>query len=161
MKNPIVLLLRHIALRRNESMAPHSLRPLSAIRQATVLVAPLHDDSDAVKSSVRQYFSYNNIPVRILSPEKGDLDLAGTIKRRKRGDHLPANSGELLVCLAGSDDGFWPEYEARCSNACFKIGRRQLKGGVFDLVVLPPESGSSPSQSAVFAEIKNYLNIIR
>ena len=40
MKNPFVLLLRLIALRRNESNTPHGLHPLSAIREATVLVAP-------------------------------------------------------------------------------------------------------------------------
>lgn len=162
MKNPLVLLLRHIALRRNESKAPHSLRPLCTIRQATVLIAPHQEDSDAVKAAVRQYFSYNNIPaVNILSPDKGELDLAGTIRKKSRGDRLPEDSSELLISLAGPEDGFWPEYEARCSNACFKIGRSQLKGGVFDLVILPPENGNIPSQSAVFAEIKNYLNIIR
>lgn len=161
MKNPLVLLLRHIALGRNKSIVPHSLQPLSAIRQATVLIAPLHEDSNAVKSAVKQYFSYNSIPVKILSPSDKDLDLAGTIKKKSRGARLPEGSGELLICLAGPDDGFWPEYEARCSNACFKIGREKLKGGGFDLVILPSENGSTPSQSAVFSEIKNYLNIIR
>ncbi len=161
MKNPLVLLLRHIALRRNESDTPHCLCPLDRIRTATVLVAPMQEDSDAVKSAVKQFFSYNNIPVNIISPGNGELNLAGAIKKKFRGERLPEGSGELLISLADTDSMFWPEYEARCSKACFKIGRRQLKNGVFDLVVLPPENGSTPSQSAVFSEIKNYLNIIR
>lgn len=161
MKNPFVLLLRLIALRRNESNTPHGLHPLNAIREATVLVAPQQEDSDAVRAAVSQFFSYNNIPVHIFCPTCKDIDLAGTIKKKSRGERAAQGAGELLISLADPEDAFWAEYEARCSRACFKIGRRQLKGDVFDLVILPPESGNIPSQSAVFSEIKNYLNIIR
>ena len=116
MKNPFVLLLRHIALRRNESDTPHCLCPLDRIRTATVLVTPMQEDSDAVKSAVKQYFSYNNIPVNIISPGSGELNLAGAIKKKFRGERLPEGSGELLISLADTDSAFWPEYEARCST---------------------------------------------
>lgn len=160
MKNPLALLLRHIALRRNGSDVPHGLHPLSEIRQATVLVSPLEEDCAAAKADVERFFGQKNIAVRLICPEGRDLDLIGTVKKKFRGDRLPEGSGELLISLANPDGEFWPEYEARCSNACFKIGRRQYKGGVFDLVILSPDDGNPPSQEAIFSEIKTYLNNI-
>ena len=85
MKNPFVLLLRLIALRRNESNTPHGLHPLSAIREATVLVAPQQEDSDAVRAAVSQFFSYNNIPVHIFCPTGG------------RASHLPRRPGGCFL----------------------------------------------------------------
>ena len=158
MKNPFALLLRYIALRRNGSEVPHGLHPLSAIRQATVLLSPLEEDCSDVKADIERFFGQKNITVRLICPDKKDLDLIGTVKKKFRADRLPEGSGELLVSLPNPDGGFWTEYEARCSNACFKIGRRQCKGGVFDLVILSPDSGNPSSQSAVFSEIKTYLN---
>ena len=107
MKNPFVLLLRLIALRRNESNTPHGLHPLSAIREATVLVAPQQEDSDAVRAAVSQFFSYNNIPVHIFCPTGKDIDLAGTIKKKSRGERAAQGAGELLISLADPEDAAW------------------------------------------------------
>ena len=161
MKNPLQTLLRLIALKRNGSGAPHGLCPLSRIRTATVLLDSSAEDVDTARAGVKQYFDYHNIPVRILAPGKGDLDLLGTLKKKVRGPRAQEGSGELFISLVDSPESYFSEYEARCSRACFKVGRRQLPGDIFDLVVLAPENSLQVSQSAVFAEIKNYLNIIR
>ncbi len=161
MINPVTYLLRLIALKRNCSHAPHGLRPLSRISSATVLVDPLSEDAAGTASAVRQYFDYHSIPVHILCPGREDLDLIGTIKKKVRGPRTGEGSGELFISLVDRPESFFAEYEARCSRACFKVGRRQLSGEVFDLVVLSPERVRDVSQTAVFAEIKNYLNIIR
>ncbi len=161
MKNPLTYLLRLIALKRNCSSAPHGLCPLSRINSATVVVDPLSEDASGTASAVKQYFDYHGIPVHILCPGRGDLDLAGTVRKKVRGPRAEEGSGELFISLVDRPQSFFAEYEARCSRACFKVGRRQLKGEVFDLVVLAPEGVSEVSQTAVFAEIKNYLNIIR
>ena len=161
MKNPFVLLLRAIALKRNESRSPHCLHPLREIKAATVLLDTAAEDTAAVKSAVKQYFDYHGITVRIFCPGSRDLDLMGTLKRKVRGPRLDENAGEMFISLVDPLADFCSEYEARCSRACFKVGRRQLPGDVFDLVILSPEGTEPPSQSAVFSEIKNYLNIIR
>ncbi len=161
MKNPVQSLLRLIALKRNCSGAPHGLCPLSRIRTATVLLDSSAEDADTARAGVKQYFDYHNIPVRILAPAKGELDLLGTLKKKVRGPRAQEDSGELFISLVDSPENFCSEYEARCSRASFKVGRRQLPGDVFDMVVLAPENSPEVSQTAVFAEIKNYLNIIR
>ncbi len=161
MKNPVQYLLRLITLKRNGSRAPHGLCPLGRIRSATVLLDSSAEDFGAVLASVKRYFDAHNIPVHILAPAKGDFDLLGTLKKRFRGPRAEQGSGELFISLVDSPESFYAEYEARCSRACFKLGRRQLPGDIFDMVVLAPENSPAVSQSAVFEEIKNYLNIIR
>ncbi len=161
MKDPVQSLLRLVALKRNASRAPHGLCPLDRIRTATVLLDSSAEDLDAARASVKQYFDYHHIPVHILAPSKGDCDLLGTIRKKTRGPRAEQGSGELFISLVDRPESFFAEYEARCSRACFKVGRHQLPGDVFDLVVLAPEGTPPASQSAVFAEIKNYLNIIR
>ncbi len=161
MKNPVLYLLRQIALQRNASHTPHSLCPLTRIHSATVLLDSSVEDAATARASVKQYFDYQGIPVRIIAPAKGELDLLGTLRKKVRGPRAQEGSGELFVSLADGPECFFAEYEARCSHACFKVGRRQLSGEIYDMVVLAPENSAGVSQSAVFAEIKNYLNIIR
>lgn len=158
MKNPILLLCRWYVLRRDRSGEPTSLLPLRKVHSVTVLVdtEAAEEDSARISRAARQFFDYQGIPVRILSPARKDLDLIGRIKGQVRG----SREEDLFISLAASPDNFTAEYEARCSKARFKVGRCSLPGRVFDLVVAAPESGET-SQAAAFAAIKDYLNKIR
>ena len=161
MKNPLVTLCRRMALRRGHSTAPTGLLPLAKVHGATVYVDTTvpDEDADRVCGAVQQFFDYQGIPVQILCPAKRDVNWRGFIKKRVRGTRETRHE-DLLISLAASPENFAAEYEARCSAARFKVGRCQLPGDVFDLVVAVPENGES-SQLAAFSAIKDYLNKIR
>ncbi|MBR4524682.1 MAG: hypothetical protein IKP15_03935 [Bacteroidales bacterium] len=161
MKNPLVSFCRWMALRRGRSTVPTKLLPLAKVRVAKVFVDTTVPDEDPerVCRAVQQFFDYQGIPVLILCPAKRDVNWRGFLKKRVRGSH-ESRQDDLFISLAASPENFAAEYEARCSTAIFKVGRCQLPGDVFDLVVAVPENGES-SQLAAFSAIKDYLNKIR
>ncbi len=161
MKNPIVAFFRWIAVRRGRSTVPTSLIPLTKVRDALVFVdgTDPDEDTDRICCTVRQFFDYHNIPVQILCPGKRDINLWGYVRKRVRGTS-EFRQEDLFISLAGSPDNFAAEYEARCSTARFKVGRYQLRGSVFDLVVAVPGDGES-SQSSAFSAIKDFLDKIQ
>ena len=162
MKNPFLTVCRWFAVRRNRSSVPTTLLPLREVRSATVFVDTTVEGEDPARISraVRQFFDYHGIPVQVLCPQKGDLNLLGILKERVRGTRENPRQEDLFISLAGSPENYAAEYEARCSTARFKVGRFQLQGGVYDLVVATPET-SEAGQAAAFAAIKDYLNKIR
>ena len=161
MKNPLLTFCRRLVLRRDHSTAPTTLMPLAKVKRATVFVDSTVQEEDPTRvcGTVRQFFDYHGIPVTILCPQKGDLNLLGYLKKRVRGTH-ESRQEDLFISLAASPDNFAAEYESRCSPARFKVGRCRLDGDVFDLVVAVPENGEA-TQAAAFSAIKDYLNKIR
>ena len=161
MKNPLVTFGRWMALRRGRSTVPTELLPLAKVHGAMVFVDTTvpEEDPEHVCRAVQQFFDYQGVPVLILCPAKRDVNWRGFIKKRVRGTNV-SRQEDLFISLAASPDNFAAEYEARCSKARFKVGRCQLPGDVFDLVVAVPDNGES-SQLAVFSAIKDYLNKIR
>ena len=161
MKNPIVAFCRWIALRRDRSTVPTALLPLTKVHEAMVFVDTMtaDEDSDRVCRAVQQFFDYQGIPVQILCPSKRDVNWWGYLRKRVRGTR-EFRQEDLFISLAASPDNFAAAFEARCSTARFKVGRCQLSGEVFDLVVAVPENGEA-SQLAAFSAIKDYLNKIR
>ena len=161
MKNPLLILIRRMALRRDRSKVPTSLLPLKKVQGATVFVDTTGgEDTTPVLRAVQQFFEYQGIPVLVFCPEKRDINLIGRMKNRLRGSHRHPRKEDLFISLAASPENFAAEYEARCSTARCKVGRFQYPDGVFDLVVTAPE-GSEPSQSAAFSAIKDFLTKIR
>ena len=157
MKNPLAAFCRRRRLRRDRSMAPTGLLPLSRIGSATVFVDSLgEEDTAPVCALVRDYFERLGIPVGILCPQKGELNLLGIIRKRLR----EPRQEDLFISLADSPECFAAQYEAACSPAHFKVGRCPLPDGVFDLVVGTPEGGDA-SQAAAFSAIMEYLDKIR
>ena len=162
MKNPIVRFFRWYALRQGRSTAPTSLLPLKKVQSATVFVdaVAMGEDPAPVCRAVQQFFDYQGLPVTIVCPVKEDLNWWGYLKAKARGGRRDARREDLFISLAVDPEHFAAEYEARCSTARFKVGCCTLPGGVFDLVVAPPE-GVGASQTAAFAAVKDYLNKIR
>lgn len=162
MKNPVLALLRWYVLRRNRSTVPTTLLPLREVRRATVFVDTTVEGEDSARicRAVRQFFDYQGIPVIVLCPNKKEINLIGCLKKKARGDGETPRQEDLFISLAASPDNFAAAFEARRSTARFKVGRFQLEGDVFDLVVSMPEA-SEAGQAAAFAAIKDYLNKIR
>ena len=160
MKNPLLTLFRHCALRSLEGGAATGLLPLGQFRSALVIVDAAEGEEAVAKvsRSVRQFFEYQGIPVQIAAPSRKELDLIGRPKRKLR--EALAAGADLLVCLDASPDGFTVEYLSRTVPARFKVGCRVLEGNVYDLVVAPPEGGAG-GQAAAFAAIRDILVKIR
>ena len=166
MKNPILSFCRWLALRRSHSTVPTRLLPLKKLRSATVFVDakdPLQEDTETVCRAVRQFFEYQGIPVRILCPQKQDIDLIGRLKPRVRGTRKEPRQEDLFVSLVPAAGDCAEEYEARCSTARFKVGRYPLSGRVYDLVVAAPADAelAQTTQMAAFSIIKDCLGKIR
>ena len=159
MKNPLLNLFRRLALRSLKTTASTCLLPLSEVKSALVYVdaAEGPEVGSQVKRSVQQFFDYHGIPVRVLLPARGDLDLLGRPKRRLR-EELSAGT-DLFVSLSVSPEDFTGEYLSRIVPARFKAGCRALEGSVYDLVAAPPEGGRG--QAAAFAAIRELLVKIR
>ena len=161
MKNPVLTLYRMLVLKRDRSLVPTTLMPLSVIRKATVYIdgEAEGEDPQSVRRAVQQYFDYHGIPVTILCPRKRDVNLFGRLKSRARGA-AESRQEDLFISLAGSPDNVAAEYEACCSKARFKVGRCDLPDDVFDLIVADPEEGEA-NQIAAFAAIKDFLDKIQ
>lgn len=161
MINPLLVLCRRMALRRGQSKVPTALLPLTKVRGAMVYVDAMgaDEESERVCQAVQQFFGGLGIPVQILRAAKENVNWRGFLKKRVRGTRETRRE-DLLISLAASPEDFAAEYEARCSTARFKVGRYQLPGNVFDLVVAAPENGE-PGQLAAFSAIKEYLCKIR
>ena len=160
MKNPFKLLLRRIALGRRRSDVPHGITPLSHLRCATVLIDAEQQDAEATAGAARQFFGYHNIGVKILCPSKDDCNIIGGLKKSRRGEPLAAGDAEIFISLLDREDNFLSDNEAVHSRAVFKVGRREIPGKVYDMIILPPD-GEKASQSAVFSAFKEYIIKIR
>ncbi|MCR4824412.1 MAG: hypothetical protein K5849_03530 [Bacteroidales bacterium] len=162
MKNPFLTVSRWFALRRNQSTVATTLLPLREVHSATVFVdtTVAGEDPARISRAIRQFFDYHGIPVLVLCPQQQDINLVGILKPRLRGSKENPRREDLFISLAASPENFAAEYEARCSTARFKVGRFQLPGGVYDLVVATPET-SEAGQAAAFAAIKDYLDKIQ
>lgn len=160
MIDPLRYAVRKLMLHKHASTVPTRIAPLSEIHSALVFIDPLAEDAEATANSVRQFFNYQGIPVKVLLPQKKDITLMGMLKKKFRMDGEVPRHEDLFISLVSDPEHFAAEYEARCSSAFFKVGCLEYKGGIFDMIVTLPE-GSEASQSATFAAIKDYLTKIR
>ena len=157
MTGPLKILFRHIALRKHSSDVPTEIRPLSAIRSVVVMTGADGSQQDALDRDIRAFFAGWKVQLKILTPTPKDVNWFGRLKKTARsGDFLPE---ELFISLVPGPD-FTSEYEARCSRAVFKVGRTQLSGEVFDMVVMDA-SGEGSSQSEAFRTIADILKKVQ
>ena len=134
--------LINIALRWLGSKVPTSLMRLKDISQVTVLLDAGAPDAAEALDKVKEYFALKGIQLIIVPvlPKK-------CIRAHRQ-------TQVLLSLVPGCD---WRlEYVVRRSRACFKIGRVQLPGEPFDLVVSDP-AGTHYPQTEVFARMTELM----
>ncbi|MBR5054500.1 MAG: hypothetical protein IKX07_02750, partial [Bacteroidales bacterium] len=88
---------------------------------------------------------------------KKDLNFYGKPAREKL-DLMLAAKPDLFISLINKDD--YPiRYMATCCEAKFKIGRKQLPGNVFDLVITDQAApdGTSMPEDEIFKSVKQLL----
>ena len=159
MNNPILQVLRWWALRRHRSTAPTSLLPMKEVRRAAVFIDGLAGGEDPAVTGrlIQRKLADRGIEVQLLCAQKQDLDWLGRLKDAQRG----AGGEDLFLSMSTRADCFAAEYEARCRTARFKVGRRPLDGGIYDLVVADPEPTEPQGDAQAFASILEILDKIQ
>lgn len=135
----------NILIRLFRSKVPTSLMRLADISQVTVLLDAGASDAVEAMDKVKTHFAIKGIQLIIVPvfPKK-------IIKVHR--------NTQVLLSLVPGDD--WRlEYVVKRSRACFKIGRTQLPGEPFDLVVSDPDGTSFP-QTEVFARMMELVEAL-
>lgn len=156
MINPLKYLLRLFALERHGSGERQCIIPLEEVRAAAVFIDAAQPGADAAEVSVRDFFDSRNVELTVLKPSGPQLNYAGYMKRKFRMPGGSARHEDLFISLSDNPGDFAAEFESRCSPARFKVGRVQLSGEIFDMVV-SPRGDERAGQDAVFGAISEYL----
>ena len=132
-----------LRLRRDRSMVATGLVPLSALSSAVLYLDTADVLPEHIKTSIDKFFGQKGIKLSFLCADDPDLR---TIQ-------------DLFISLSTSGDIF-ERYAAVCSEARFKVGRRQLKGDIYDFVVT--DNGPEPIPAAeAFSFIESFINNIQ
>lgn len=133
-------------LRWTGSKVPTSLMRLKDISQVTVLLDAGAEDAAEAEDKVKTWFAKKGIQLIVVPVFE------------KRCIRAYRKTQVLLSLVPGSS---WRlEYAVNRSRACFKIGRTQLPGDLFDLVVSDPEGTRFP-QTEVFARMAELMERIK
>ena len=145
---------RKRSLRKHSSTVPTEILPLGKIRSYVAIIDVEEQSFDTCKTGSEDRL-ITSIQTTIT---KKDLDWIGRPSRYKL-NVLEEQAPDLFISLIKNPD-FAIEYMARTSKARFKIGRAQMDGNLFDLVISDP-AGKEVSQLDCFTAIKGYLTKIQ
>lgn len=110
---------RFLCMRRHRSSVPTGLVPISDIRTAVVFLNRHTDITEPDKVVITRFFEQNGVSWTFISPENEDI----------------RTQSDLFMSLSPVES-VHERYAATSSTARFKIGRHQIKGGIFDFVVI-------------------------
>lgn len=164
---------RKQALKKYSSTVPTGIIPLSRIKTAVTFIDVEDTSFDTCKTQIMAFYREHNIKGEIFFLDfrkidngerlitsiqttilRRDLDWTGKPNKEKI-NIMSGNNPDLFISLVRSTD-FPIEFMAKCSQARFKIGRIQLPGNTFDIVLSDHEEKPS-SEEDIFKEIKNFL----
>ena len=170
-------IFRKSSLKKHASTVPTGILPLSQIKSYVAIIDVEDTTYDTCKSAILNYFRSMDIRGSVFFQDfrkigsedrlitsiqttitKKDLDWLGRPNKYKLGV-LDEQNPDLFISLIKEPD-FAIEYMTKTSKARFKIGRKQMDGNLFDLVINDP-AGKVISQLESWGAIKNYLGKIR
>lgn len=170
-------IFRKRSLRKHASAVPTGILPLNQIKSYVAIIDVEDTSYDTCKSAILNYFRSLDIRGAVFFQDfrkigsedrlitsiqttitKKDLDWIGRPNKYKLGV-LEEQNPDLFISLI-KDPEFAIEYMARTSTAKFKIGRKQMDGNIFDLIISDP-AGKDISQMESFNAIKTYLEKIK
>lgn len=148
---------RRQSLKRHASATPTGIIPIEKIKSYAAIIDVEETSYDTCKTTIINFFRHYEINGIIFFQDfrnigngdrlitsiqttitKKDLNWYGRPSNYKL-KVLEDRDPDILICLI-KDPSYPIEYLVRTSHAKFKIGRRQLDGNVFDLVVQDPEN---------------------
>ena len=168
---------RNSALRKMSSKEPTSIIPMEKVNSAVALIDVEDTSFDDCKMSLMSFFRSHGIKGEIFffdfrkisSGERLITSITNTILKRdlnwygrpsaEKLNILDTINPDLFISLI-DDDSFTLEFTVKYCKARFKIGRRQLPGDVFDLVITDP-SDRKLSEYESFEAIKTFINKIK
>ena len=170
-------IFRKRSLRKHASSVPTGILPLNQIKSYVAIIDVEDTSYDTCKSAILNYFRSLDIRGAVFFQDfrkigsedrlitsiqttitKKDLDWVGRPSKYKL-NVLGEQAPDLFISLI-KDPEFAIEYMARTSTAKFKIGRKQMEGNLFDLVINDPED-KHISQMESFKAIQSYLTKIQ
>lgn len=172
----IIDFLRQNSLKKHGSKIPTDITPIRDIKTAVAFIDVEDTSFDACKNSIMAFYRENGIKGEIFFFDfrklneterlitsitntvlKKDLNFYGRPSKEKVSQMLAAQP-DLFISLINKDD-FPIHYMASCCEARFKVGRKQLPGDVFDLVVCEQENeeGYSLPEAEIFKSIKELM----
>ena len=170
-------IFRKRSLRKHASTVPTEILPLSEIKSYVAIIDVEDTSYDQCKTAIMNYFRNMDIRGAVFFQDfrkigsedrlitsiqttitKKDLDWLGRPNKYKLGV-LADQDPDVFISLI-KDPDFAIEYMTKTSKARFKIGRKQMDGNLFDLVISDPV-GKNISQLESWNAIKGYLNKIR
>lgn len=170
-------IIRKRSLKNNASVVPTRIIPLSKVNSYVAIIDVEDPTFDTCKTAIMNFFRNRDIKgcvffqdFRKIGSEdrlitsiqttitKKDLDWVGRPSKYKL-NVLGEQAPDLFISLI-KDPEFAIEYMARTSTAKFKIGRKQMEGDLFDLVINDPED-KHISQMESFKAIQSYLTKIQ
>lgn len=170
-------IFRKRSLKRHASSIPTGILPLSQIKSYVAIIDVEDTSYDTCKSAIMNYFRSMDIRGSVFFQDfrkigsedrlitsiqttitKKDLDWIGRPSKYKLGV-MEKEDPDLFISLIKEPE-FAIEYLTKTSKARFKIGRKQMEGNLFDLVITDP-AGKNISQLESWNAIKNYLGKIR
>ncbi len=170
-------IFRRQCLKKYSSTVPTGIVPVSGLRSAVAFIDVEDTSFDECKGLLVNFFREHEIKGEIFFFDfrrlsegerlitsiqttilRKDLNWFGRPSKEKFGLMLKGEP-DLFISLIKKEE-FPIEFMAKCSRARFKIGRRQLPGNTFDLVV--SDSKEKPvSQADLFRQILVYLDRIK
>ncbi len=173
----IRVFLRKRALLKYTSKTPTSILPLDEIRSAIAIIDVQDPYFDTCKGALMAFFRDNGIKgeiyfldLRKIEKEERLFTSVSTTILLKDLNWYGRPSSEKIRLLTGSptdaliclipDTEFLTEFIAKCTTARYKIGRVQLPGNTFDLVISDPED-KPLSQRESFEAMKPFIKLIK
>ena len=167
MKNPLVSLVRALAVRRNSSKVKTAFVPLGKLHSASVIIDADQSDSQNCADFVTAFFSKCGIslslyalslakePVQIKGAtllSSKDISVFGLPRKGRRHPQVKLDTDLFINLTAGAS--FAADYSAICSSAKMKVGRRNPGRSVYDLLILNSENYT---QSEVFKQMSSIM----
>lgn len=167
---------RKRCLRKFSSNATTGIIPLSNIKSMAVFLDVEDQTYDECKNEILAFARDHNIHCeifyfdfrRIEGGERLITSITNTVLKkdlnwygrpcREKVDLMLSYESDLFISLIEGAP-FPIRYMASCSNAKFKVGRKQIPGNVFDLVIKDP-NGQEVSQADIFLEIRKIIEKI-
>lgn len=131
---------QHSFLKKNVSSVPTGLHPLSSFRSVAILIDPSGEDLESAMDTAGKYFGGLGIDVNFYCSKQDPEDVC---------------TEDLLISLIDNTD-FFVRFTATCSRAITKIGRVQIPGKVFDIVV----NGSGDRKSNQDEALKAIIDLL-
>ena len=176
----IIDFLRNRALKKHHSQVHTNITPLRDVHTAVTFIDVEDTSFDACKQDIQAFYRDNGIRGEIFYFDfrkigdaerlitsitntvlKKDLNFYGKPSREKL-DLMLAAKPDLFISLINKDD--YPiQYMATCCEAKFKVGRKQLPGDIFDLVITDQKDadGTSTPEDEIFKSVKELLSKVK